>query len=311
MDFSNSLTIFASLTFLAVSLGLIMIAVRSALKHSQMMDRRLASGALLEGAGDGGIAGHRKKQNLLTKLGSQLSLPDAEEITRLRFMLGQAGYYEEHAVKSFLAARVICLFSPVVLILIFWAFITAKYSVGAAVFMALLAAVLGLFAPNLYVRWKIRKCTDLCRRGFPDMMDLMVACIEAGLGLDAALVRVSHELGGRYPALKINLDIMNLELRAGRNRHEAMMNFANRINLEEAKALAVMLKQAEEMGSSMGKALRTFADDMRHKRMMRAEEKAMGLSAKLTVPLIMFIFPTIMIMLLLPAGIRIKDGLGL
>ena len=174
----------------------------------------------------------------------------------------------------------------------------------------MMTAITGLLAPNFFIRAKINKRTDACRRGFPDMMDLMVACVEAGLGLDSTLVRVNHELGGRYPALKVNLDIMNLELRAGRNRHESMMSFADRINLDEAKALAVMLKQAEEMGSSIGHALRTFSDDMRHKRMMRAEEKAMALSAKLTVPLILFIFPTIMTMLLLPAGLRIANGLN-
>ena len=103
---------------------------------------------------------------------------------------------------------------------------------------------------------------------------------------------------------------MNLELRAGRERHQAMMNFAERIGLEEAKALSVMLRQAEEMGSSIGVALRTFSDDMRTKRMLLAEEKAMALSAKLTVPLIVFIFPTLMIMLLLPAGIRLAETLG-
>jgi len=167
----------------------------------------------------------------------------------------------------------------------------------------------GLFAPEQVLRFKAGKRTDQCRKGFPDMMDLMTACVEAGLGMDAALIRVGHELGGRYPALKQNLDIMNLELRAGRDRNEAMLNFANRINLDEAKALAVMLKQAEDMGSSVGQALRTFSEDMRHKRMMKAEEKAAALSAKLTVPLILFIFPTIMLMLMLPAGIRIMEGL--
>jgi len=89
----------------------------------------------------------------------------------------------------------------------------------------------------------------------------------------------------------------------------ALMNFAERMSLEEAKALAVMLKQAEDMGSSVGHALRTFSDDMRHKRMMKAEEKAMALPAKLTVPLIVFIFPTIMAMLMIPSGLRILAGM--
>ena len=102
---------------------------------------------------------------------------------------------------------------------------------------------------------------------------------------------------------------MNRELRAGRSRHEALVNFAGRVNLEEARALATMLKQAEDMGSSMGQALRTFSEEMRSKRMLVAEEKAMGLSAILTVPLMIFIFPTLMVILLLPAGIRLSSAL--
>ena len=102
---------------------------------------------------------------------------------------------------------------------------------------------------------------------------------------------------------------MNLELRAGRSRHEALINFSDRINLDESRALATMLKQAEDMGSSLGQALRSFSEEMRTKRMLRAEEKAMGLSAKLTVPLMIFIFPTLMVILLLPAGLRIGAAL--
>jgi len=191
-----------------------------------------------------------------------------------------------------------------------WGLLWANIGPRGTVFVSGFLAIIGLLGPNMFIRWKQKRRTLRCKEGFPDMMDLMVACIEAGLGLDAALIRVSHELGGRYPALKVNLEIMNLELRAGRERHQAMMNFAERIGLEEAKALAIMLRQAEEMGSSMGVALRTFSDDMRTKRMLLAEEKAMALSAKLTVPLIVFIFPTLMIMLLLPAGIRLAETLG-
>ena len=189
-------------------------------------------------------------------------------------------------------------------------FLSAKLGVQGVFVMASIVALAGLMGPVYFLRWKKGKRTDQCRKGFPDMMDLLVACIEAGLGLDSALIRVSHEIGERYPALKVNVEIMNLELRAGRLRHEAMVNFAERIDLDEAKALAIMLKQAEDMGSSIGAALRTFSEDMRAKRMLKAEEKAMALSAKLTVPLILFIFPTIMVLLLVPAAIRLMESLG-
>ena len=306
LTFINALTIIVALSFLAISMGLIFIAARNAFEHNRQITRRLATG----GGEDIDDVSPKRHKSLLSRMGDHLSLPDTDEITRIRAELAKAGYYDENAVKSFYAIRVLALFGPQLIIMICWGLLWANWGPRGTIFTAAFLAVLGLLAPNMYIRWKQKQRTLRCKEGFPDMMDLMVACIEAGLGLDAALIRVSHELGGRYPALKVNLEIMNLELRAGRERHQAMMNFAERIGLEEAKALAIMLRQAEEMGSSMGVALRTFSDDMRTKRMLLAEEKAMALSAKLTVPLIVFIFPTLMIMLLLPAGIRLAETLG-
>lgn len=311
MSFHNALTILIAMSFLAISMVLCFIGIRDSLRQSQRVERRLAGGAGLVQDEDIGIgAKSRAKRNLLSQLGSHLTLPDAKEITRLRFMLAQAGYFDRSTVKSYLAARVICLFGPVAFCLVLWGTLAGKIGTTPTLAICCLLVGLGLLGPEQVIRFKARQRTEQCRKGFPDMLDLMTACVEAGLGMDAALVRVGHELGGRYPALKQNLDIMNLELRAGRERNEAMLNFADRLNLDAAKALAIMLKQAEEMGSSVGQALRTFSDDMRHKRMMTAEEKAAALSAKLTVPLILFIFPTIMVMLMLPAGIRIMGGLA-
>lgn len=304
---SNVITILIACGFLVVSLSLMGLAIRNALKSNRQLEHRLAGGSGLDISA---LDSQKEKRSLLTQIGSHLTLPDAAEISRLRFQLAQAGYYDLNVVKNFIAIRTICLLGPQFVFMAMWSLFYAKLGVSGAILIAMIFAVLGLIAPLLFIRWKKTRRTDQCRKGFPDMMDLLVACIEAGLGLDAALIRVSHEIGGRYPPLKINLEIMNLELRAGRLRHEAMIGFAERIDLPEAKALAVMLKQAEDMGSSIGAALRTFSEDMRAKRMLTAEEKAMALSAKLTVPLILFIFPTIMVLLLVPAVIRLMETLG-
>ena len=298
-------TIFIASSFLVISLLLMVYAVRQALEENRRISRRLVSNTV---ADISGIEKPISKQTLLTKIGNHLTLPNASEITRLRFQLAQAGYYNPDAVKNFIAAKMICLIAPQFIILITWNLISNKVGTSWAIFITLSFAILGLWGPSYFLNWKKNRRTDQCRKGFPDMMDLLVACLEAGLGLDAALIRVSDELQARHPVLYTNLEIMNLEIRTGRLRHEAMMNFANRINLEEAKALTVMLKQAEEMGSSIGTALRVFSDDMRAKRMLKAEEKAMALSAKLTVPLILFLFPTIMVLIMVPAAIRITAG---
>ena len=302
--YQNALTITVSLLFLLMSFILMFVAIRSAFQHNSQIERRLAGGADsdMDGAPE-------KKPGLLTTLGSHLTLPSAKDITRIRFQLSQAGFYSPSAVQIYHAIRVICLFVPQLLLLLAVPHLLSTMSFSSVILLFCASLIMSLYAPILYIRRCMTKRRDQCRNGFPDMMDLLIACIEAGLSMDAALVRVGHEIRGRYPALRVNLDIMNMELRAGRDRNGAMQDFAKRVDLEEARSLAVMLKQAEEMGSSVGRTLRAFADEMRMKRMMKAEEKAMALSAKLTVPLILFIFPTIICMVLLPAAIRISEGL--
>ena len=303
-SYQNSLTISISALFLVTSLVLVAVAVRSALDHNTKIERRLAGGA---GADvDGPLT---PKKGILHTLGQHLTLPGSEDITRIRFELAQAGFYGASSVQIYHAARVLFLFIPQFILLLFVSKLSLTFSFASLAFIFCISLIVSLYIPILFIRWRKEKHRTECRNGFPDMMDLMIACIEAGLGMDAALVRVGHEIGGRYPTLRINLDIMNMELRNGRDRNDSMMSFAKRIDLEEARSLAVMLKQAEEMGASVGRTLRTFADEMRMKRMMKAEEKAMALSAKLTVPLILFIFPTILTMVLLPAGIRIAQGI--
>ena len=300
-------TIFIASSLIVISVSLMVFAIRQALEQNRRISRRLVSNNM---ADISGIKQSISRQPLLTKIGNHLTLPNASEITRLRFQLAQAGYYSPDAIKNFIAAKMICLLAPQFLILITWNLIYSKVGTSWAVAIAITLAIFGILAPTSFLNWKKNHRTEQCRKGFPDMMDLLVACLEAGLGLDAALIRVSQEIKDRYPVLNTNLEIMNLEIRTGRLRHEAMINFANRINLDEAKALTLMLKQAEDMGSSISKALRVFSDDMRVKRMLTAEEKAMALSAKLTVPLILFIFPTIMVLLLVPAAIRVMAGIA-
>jgi len=299
-------TILIASTFLVISLSLMVFAIRQVFEQNRRISRRLVSNNMMDATE---IKKSISKQTFLTKIGNHLTLPNASEITRLRFQLAQAGYYSPDAIKNFIAAKMICLLAPQFFILITWNLICSKVGMSWTFMIAITLAVLGILAPTYFLKWKKDRRTEQCRKGFPDMMDLLVACLESGLGLDAALLRVSEEIKGRYPVLHTNLDIMNLEIRTGRLRHDAMMNFANRINLDAAKALTLMLKQAEDMGSSIGKALRVFSEDMRAKRMLIAEEKAMALSAKLTVPLILFIFPTIMAILLVPASLRIMAGI--
>ena len=169
-----------------------------------------------------------------------------------------------------------------------------------------LAACLGYFMPKIYLDRRIARRRDEHRSGFPDFMDLLVVCSNAGLAMEAALDRVGRELADSYPSLSSNIHMTMLELRAGRTLGESLEHLAQRLALEEARAFATLLQQSEELGSSLTETLRVYSDDMRHKRMSLAEEKAHSLPAKLSVPLILCIFPVIIIVIMLPVYVRVK-----
>jgi tight adherence protein C len=164
----------------------------------------------------------------------------------------------------------------------------------------------GYLGPSFYLDRRIASRRDEHRVGFPDFMDLLVVCADAGLSIEAALDRVGRELSDSYPSLSSNVYMTTLEMRAGRTMSEALEHFADRLGLEEARSFATLLQQSEELGSSLTDALRVYSDDMRHKRMSIAEEKAYSLPARLSVPLMMCIFPVIIIVILLPVYVRFK-----
>ncbi len=145
-----------------------------------------------------------------------------------------------------------------------------------------------------------------CREGFPDFIDLMVVCTEAGLGPRAALDRLSREIAQTHAVLGAHLYLASLEIRAGSSLHEALLNLAKRTQVQEAAVLASLLEQTEQLGTSMTDALRVYSDEMRERRLVRAEEKAHALPAKLVLPLAFFVFPVILIVIMLPAVLRIK-----
>ncbi|QKC69949.1 MULTISPECIES: type II secretion system F family protein [Mesorhizobium] len=147
---------------------------------------------------------------------------------------------------------------------------------------------------------------QIYRRGFPDFMDMMITCADAGMSLEAAVERVGTELAGTHKWLGIQLSIMNLQLRAGKPLREALHELSDRIGLEEARALAVLFRQSEELGTSLTDALRVYSDEMRSQRILQAEERANALPVKMMIPLGLCIFPVVMMVIMLPLIIRMK-----
>jgi tight adherence protein C len=139
-------------------------------------------------------------------------------------------------------------------------------------------------------------------------MDLLVVCADAGLGIAGALERVGRELADTYPNLSANIHMANLEIRAGRTISEALEHFGDRLGLDEVHAFATLIQQSDELGSSITEALRVYSEDMRHKRLSLAEEKAYALPSKLALPLMACVFPVLFVVILLPVIVRIKMG---
>ncbi|MBZ9682369.1 type II secretion system F family protein [Mesorhizobium sp. B2-7-3] len=144
------------------------------------------------------------------------------------------------------------------------------------------------------------------RRGFPDFMDMMITCADAGMSLEAAVERVSQELAGTHKWLGIQLAIMNLQLRAGKPLRDGLRDLSDRLGLEEARALSVLFRQSEELGTSLTDALRVYSDEMRGKRILRAEERGNALPVKMMIPLGVCVFPVVLMIVLLPIIVRMR-----
>jgi tight adherence protein C len=223
----------------------------------------------------------------------------------LRRRLIQAGILDPHGVAMFFLARVVAAVGFAVAAFGLMAFVDPD---GGSTFWlgVMLAGMLGYLAPGLYLNRRIAGRQLEHRAGFPDFMDLLVVCAEAGLSMEAALDRVGRELSVSYPSLAANIYMTILELRAGRTLSEALENLGDRLGLKEARSFATLLQQSEELGASLTDALRVYSDDMRHQRLSRAEEKAYSLPAKLSVPLTLCVFPVVVLVIMLPVYVRIK-----
>ena len=307
--FSLETLIYAAGLFLtAAALGGVAWVVATELRVRAVRRSRLAAagGGSADSTGKSGGALSNQVLSTVRRLGQQSAVRDPAKVSLLRSRLMQAGFYNREAPVIFLGVKAAAMGIAIVAVLL-----TLPMMIGhkggnfSALALAICVAGVALYGPEFVLKNRKASREREYSEGFPDLLDLLVASVEAGLSLDAAVTRVTDELARRYPNLTIHLRFLVLELRAGRARKDAWTAFADRVGIDDARALATMLRQAEEMGTSLGETLAVFSADMRAKRMLRAEEKALGLSAKLTVPLILFIFPALLGALMLPAAVRL------
>lgn len=236
---------------------------------------------------------------------ARMNQPSSVEETRaVRRQLISAGYRSGKAPIVFLGSRLMLAVVMVCLLAVVPVQFLGFPTFSNLVFYYVLAAACGYYAPALWLRRAKAARQDALQRAIPDALDLMVVCVEAGLGLDQALGRVGEEVKRTHPELSDELNILALELRTGVSRQEALRNFALRTDLEEVRNLVALLVQTDRFGTSIGQALRVHAEAMRSTRRLKAEELAAKLPVKLLVPLIFFIFPSMFIVLIGPACIQ-------
>jgi tight adherence protein C len=303
-------------------LALLVFLATAALSFALMIGTRARSAikrraaGIAEYSGDTRLDSHALRNSSLKAIGRLLDYAtkhyvvtekDTGEMKALRRRLILAGIYDARAVAFFFVARTIL---AVVLAAVTFMAAPLIVPMSASVFWlaVIVGGIVGYVAPSMYIDRRIGRRRNQHRAGFPDFMDLLVVCADSGLSMEASLERIGRELGESYPSLCTNIHMANLEIRAGRAMTEALEHLADRLGLEEARAFSTLIQQSAELGSSITDALRVYSDDMRHKRLSRAEEKAYSLPAKLSIPMMVCIFPVLFVVILLPVIVRLYTG---
>jgi len=236
-----------------------------------------------------------------------VSMVTSEQLAGTRMMLSQAGFRHRTAYQVYILVRTIL---PILLFLLAIAYGKWKGLPNQKIFiLVVMGALFGFLLPLAFVRWRVTKRKGEITDALPDGLDLMVVCVEAGLGLNAAFVKISEEFQLSSPTLSEEFDIVNREMVAGKPRQEALRALSDRTGVEEVKSLVAMLIQTEKLGTSLAQSLRVHSDSLRTKRRQRAEEAAAKTTIKLVFPLVFLLFPALFVVILGPGFIQIAKVL--
>lgn len=259
------------------------------------------------GAGRALAAMARHLADLFRRLGERMGPRETEGLDRNRLALIQAGVRSPNAHLVFQGVKAALALIPAGVLLAVRLAFPQILSMQAATILVLLLALLGCYAPDYWLRARTatRKNALLCE--LPDALDLLVVCVESGMGLDQAIQRVSEELRQNARIISEELRTMTLELRAGRQRQQCLKDLALRTGLEDVNSLTTLLIQADVFGTSVAKTLRVYSETLRGSRFQRAEEKAAKLPTKLLFPLVLCIFPALFVVIMGPAAIQLMQ----
>ena len=263
----------------------------------------------------GGVAGeaaislnrHGKRNKNLEKFAHLLEPQDAEELSETRKMLIRAGYRDRDAVRTMQAAQLV-LGLGLLIVGVFYVMVAGSGmsapQLGASV---LVPGAIGYYGPKYWVQKRVAKRQEEILSAFPDALDLLLVCVEAGQSLDQSIIRVSQEIMDSFPDLGEELEMVAHEMKAGKDKPTVLRDFADRCDVADINSFVTVLIQSQAFGTSIADALRVYASEMRDKRVMRAEEKANVLPTKLTVGTMMFCVPPLLIILIGPSVAGIAE----
>jgi tight adherence protein C len=242
---------------------------------------------------------------LATAVGKKVKPESGSSVSPLKVAFLRAGYRQHNILIAFYGAKTLLAVILPALVIMIKLFAFKSMALTSLTILTVGVAVVGFYIPNLWLQFKVSKRREQMLEGFPDALDLMVVCVEAGMGIDAVIQRVGSEMKMRNKVVSEEFHYLSLELRAGKSRADAMRNLAMRANLEDVSSLVTLLIQTDRFGTSVSQALRVHSTSMRTKRYQRAEEMAAKLPVKLVFPLICFIFPALFVVIVGPAVIKI------
>lgn len=311
-SFENMPLVFSGIAF--VALCLFFVGVFNALKNYAMRTRMIEK-IRTEGLHPypAGFAGQTRESgnagssflDFFQAIGRKVG-PDApEEYTRMRLRFYRAGIRNPNAPSVLWGAKAFSMTLLSVGFFLLHLVVTDQFHFQVSMTGVVLFAVLGFYLPDMALHFVTARRKRIMFEGFPDALDLLVICVEAGMGLDAALARVGQEIKMSNKALSDELTFLNLEIRAGKTREEALRNLAVRTDIDDVQHLATLLIQTDRFGTSVARALRVFSDTFRTKRFQRAEEIAAKLPVKMVFPVTVFIFPALFVVIAGPAAIRV------
>lgn len=300
-------------TFVCISLGMMGVywllyrPQSAATERLKRLGVRNTTGAATVASIDEERRGADLAERLASPLGRLLP-PSAAEAKKLQKQLMQAGFRSSTGPVVYRAVQLATMAGFPAIVAFACALLARP--LNSALLWILFAFVIGFFLPRYALRRMIRSRQQLVRWGLADALDLMVISVEAGLGLNAAMMKVSSELKEVHPDISEEFELANLEIRVGRDRDEALRNLADRTGVDDLRSLVAMLIQTDRFGTSIARAIRAFSDSLRTKRRQRAEQAAQKAAVKLLFPLACFLFPTLFIAILGPAALQLMDTLG-